>query len=312
MSTPTRDELKAHQKAFKTFLKETESLRPDLYRYCRHLSASPWDAEDLVQETLLRCYAQLGCTYFQINNWRAYLFRTASNLWMNEQRRAGRVQPCEGIAEYPDEAPPKLGDEVRSALALLLRHLAPQERAALVLHEVFDVPAAEIATYLQTTVGAVKHALHRAREKVARAAPQQEMFAEPGPCPKVLQEFVAAFNAHDLEKVVALLREDATASVVGLVEEHDRQMIRDGSLPHTIGGKTFAEAVPYRGEWIVLLGSRAENSEALDGVGDVLRFQLGGDKIVDFKYYFFTQDFLQEVLGELKRKPDLCGCYYFD
>ena len=313
MSTPTRDELKPHQQAFKNFLKETETLRPDLYRYCRHLSASAWDTEDLVQETLLRCYAQLGCTYFEINNWRAYLFRTASNLWMNEQHRAGRVQPCEEIAQYPAETPPKLGEEVRSAFTLLLRHLAPQERAALVLHEVFDLPAAEIATYLQTTAGAVKHALHRAREKVARAAPpQQETYPTPVPCPRVLQEFVDAFNAHDLERVVALLREDATATVVGLVEEHDREMIRKGSLPHTIGEHTFVEATLYRGEWIVLLGSRLDRSETLNGVSEVLRFTHADGQIVSFKYYFFAQDFMKEVLAELDRKPKLSGCYFFE
>src|SRR5438105_2624053 len=88
---PTREELVAHQKAYKVFLGKTESLRPDLYRYCRHLCSSVWDAEDLVQETLLHAYAKLGLTYFEVSDWRAYLFRSASNIWLNEQRRAGRV-----------------------------------------------------------------------------------------------------------------------------------------------------------------------------------------------------------------------------
>src|SRR5579862_6114508 len=153
---PTREELIVHQKAYKAFLGQTESLRPGLYRYCRHLCASVWDAEDLVQETLLRAYSQLGLIYYEVSDWRAYLFRTASNIWLNEQRRAGRViysdQPPE--IEAAGE-PPNLSEGMKQALLTMVEQLAPQERIALVLKEVFELPLADIASHLETSVGAV-------------------------------------------------------------------------------------------------------------------------------------------------------------
>jgi RNA polymerase sigma-70 factor (ECF subfamily) len=310
---PTREELKPHQAAYKQFLSETDALRPDLYRYCRHLSANVWDAEDLVQETLLRSYAKLGWTYFQIADWRAYLFRTATNLWLNEQRRSGRVVYSDAPPELyaADDEKPSLAGDIREALLLLVEILAPQERIALVLKEVFDLPLSEIATHLQTSTGAVKNALHRAREKLSAARVQKKPSLAPPPRPAVLDAFVEAFNAHSVEKIVALLREDATASVVGLVQENNREDIKNGSLPHTVSPNNFAKAVAYKGEWLVVIGSRKEDSDELAGVGDVLRFATAGDKIVDITYYYFTLDMLKELLGEMNLPADLCDVYWY-
>ena len=68
------------------FLDLYEPLRPDLYRYCRHLTRSPWDADDLVQDALFRAFAKLGCMNEPPTNPRAWLFRVASNLWIDRMR----------------------------------------------------------------------------------------------------------------------------------------------------------------------------------------------------------------------------------
>ena len=73
------------------FLLLTEPHRPALWRYCLHVTGSPWDAEDLVQDTLLRAFARLGHFWQPIDNPRAYLFRIASNTWIDTLRR-GKVQ----------------------------------------------------------------------------------------------------------------------------------------------------------------------------------------------------------------------------
>ncbi len=71
------------------FRQEYEPLQPELYRYCRRLTRSPWDAEDLVQDTLARALVILGSVIGQdIVNPRAWLFRVASNLWIDRVRRA--------------------------------------------------------------------------------------------------------------------------------------------------------------------------------------------------------------------------------
>ena len=200
---------------------------------------------------------------------------------------------------------------MKEALLHLVENLAPQERIAVVLKEVFELPLLEIATHLQTSTGAAKNALHRGREKLAVARVRKEA-SPPSPLrPKVLDEFVAAFNAHSIDRIVELLREDATASVLGLVQENNRNDIKNGSLPHTVDQKVFAKAVGYRGEWVVVLGTRKEGSEEFAGVADVLRFITDGSKIVEMRYYYFTLDLLKEVLGELELPMDLCGCYFY-
>src|SRR5215475_15648078 len=64
-------------------------LRPALHGYCRRLTGNLWDAEDLVQDTLLRAFGTLGSIHHQIRNPRAYLLRTATNLWIDTVRRRG-------------------------------------------------------------------------------------------------------------------------------------------------------------------------------------------------------------------------------
>src|SRR5215470_19039395 len=75
------------QQAWHRFLQRTEGIRPDLHRYCRSLTRSIWDAEDLVQDTMLRAFAKLGEFSNPIDNAKSYLFRIATNLWVDRVRR---------------------------------------------------------------------------------------------------------------------------------------------------------------------------------------------------------------------------------
>src|SRR5262245_49323239 len=70
------------------FLDVFEPVRPELYRYCRYLTQSPWDAEDLAQDTLMRAFVTLGTVFRDLPNPRAWLFRVASNLWVDRVRRS--------------------------------------------------------------------------------------------------------------------------------------------------------------------------------------------------------------------------------
>src|SRR5687768_8748410 len=77
----------AVQASWHRFLDVYEPLRPDLYRYCRYLTRTPWDAEDLAQDSLARAFATLASMTDEIPNPRAWLFRVASNLWIDRVRR---------------------------------------------------------------------------------------------------------------------------------------------------------------------------------------------------------------------------------
>ena len=75
------------QRPWRRFLEDYEPLRPDLYRYCRYLTRSPWDAEDLVQDVLARAFVTLAGAHEAPQNPRAWLFRVASNHWLNQVKR---------------------------------------------------------------------------------------------------------------------------------------------------------------------------------------------------------------------------------
>src|SRR6478609_10451689 len=81
--------------ACRRFCQSFEPVRPELYRYCRHLTRSPWDAEDLVQDTLARALVTLGAMLKpEIENPRAWLFRVATNLYIDRTRNAPARSAC--------------------------------------------------------------------------------------------------------------------------------------------------------------------------------------------------------------------------
>src|SRR5262245_41923691 len=153
------------QRPWRRFLEEYEPLRGELYRYCRYLTRSPWDAEDLVQDVLARAFVTLAGIREAPPNPRAWLFRVASNHFINQIKR--QRDALSAAPEATSEADPRAA---REALGSLVGRLAPQERAAVVLKEVFDFSLEEVAEALSTSVGAVKAALHRGRGKLAEPA----------------------------------------------------------------------------------------------------------------------------------------------
>src|SRR4051794_16183496 len=119
------------QQSWRRFLATYEPLRPDLYRYCRYLTRSPWDAEDLVQDTLARAFVTLAQMGSEPPNPRGWLFRVASNLWIDQLRKHREPPAAEdGAAAAEPRA-------TREAAGTLLVKLSPQERAAVVLKDAF-------------------------------------------------------------------------------------------------------------------------------------------------------------------------------
>src|SRR5262245_11316924 len=191
MTTEAQDLLGGAVKAsWRRFLDTYEPLRPDLYRYCRHLTRSPWDAEDMAQETLARAFVALGAMTEPPHHPRAWLLRVASNLWLNRTRQA-RELPTAFAAEAPEPATSGDPRSTREAAGTLIAQLSPQERAAVVLKDAFGLSLEEIAEALGTTTGAIKAALHRGRSKLVTLEPED---AAPV-APAVLDAFCEAFNA---------------------------------------------------------------------------------------------------------------------
>lgn len=309
LTTPVRE-------PWHRFLEEVEGLRPELYRYCRYLTRSPWDAEDLVQDTLARAFVSLGCTFQELASPKAWLFRVASNQWMNQMRRhrelldddllARRAALAAGAAELADAR------LTREAAGTLVALLAPQERAAVVLKDVFDFSLEEIAEALSTTPGAIKAALHRGRGKLAE--PPAEAKAPPPPA--VLDAFVAAFNARDLDRLTSLLLESAVVEFPGLNIQYGAETARNTSFKGVLFGDPSGdrsgiapayragivgkpprlELRVHRGEPLLLGWFQHQDGEAVRAIS---RATVEGDRITYLRQYIHQPDVLAEICGEL-------------
>ncbi len=199
----------------------------------------------------------------------------------------------------------------REAAGTLVTALAPQERAALVLKEVFDFSLEETASTLATTVGAVKAALHRARGKMNEPLGLAERVV----APQVLDEFCAAFNRRDLDKVLSLLLDDVQIELSGTFVESGVEIAK-----RSFGGLLFAtqmamnagiveqyrgtiqttaprfELHMYREQPVVVTLWSHEDGEHVRGVS---RFTLSDDRIAGITTYMHSPELIAEVATEL-------------
>jgi RNA polymerase sigma-70 factor (ECF subfamily) len=210
------------------FLAAIEPHRSALWRYCYRLAGSPWDAEDLVQESLARAFGRLSGIW-QPTHPRAYLFRIASNTWIDSMRGA-KDAPLDSAV---DDVSVAASDEAESAAAL--DHLAatlPRSQAVVVLLvDVFDFRLVEAAEMLNTTSIAVKGLLQRARRSLRqRAAAERPPIARRTPPARLVAQYVDAFNRRDVDAIAALMHEDGVVDIVGVGENRGRRTIRKDSL----------------------------------------------------------------------------------
>jgi RNA polymerase sigma-70 factor (ECF subfamily) len=222
-----------------------EQHRVELTGYCYRMLGSSYDAEDAVQETLVRAWR--GVDRFEGRAaLRSWLYRIATNVCLDmlkgKQRRTrpmdlgsartpdiaslgapwpettwiqpipdGRVLPTDG--DPADAA--VLRETIRLAFVAALQHLPPRQRAVLILREVLRWKATEVAELLGTTVASVNRALQRARSTLAASDLTATEPALPADEEQraLLARYTEAFERYDIESLVALLHEDATQSM---------------------------------------------------------------------------------------------------
>ena len=221
---------------------QLEAHRAPLTGHCYRMLGSAFDAEDAVQETMVRAWQALD-RFEGRSSLRTWLYRIATNVCLDTlSDRSRRVRPMEegpnGSVEdhletrerthwlepvpdarvLPSDASPfeltALRQSIRLAFVAALQHLPPRQRAALLLSEVLGWSAAEIAECLNMSVAAVNSALQRARATVAarngNRAGNEPLSDEQS---RLLNRYVDAFHSYDVDALVALLREDATLSM---------------------------------------------------------------------------------------------------
>jgi len=294
---------------WRRYLDELAPLRPELHRYCVRLTGNVWDGEDLVQEALVRVFSQLGkldADLERLEHPRAYLARTATRIWIDSRRRAAREREVlEAERREEPRRAERVGDparapEVREAAGELLARLAPRERAALLLKDVFDLSLDETASVLHTTVTAVKSALQRGRGRLADAE-RSTPPAGPLPSRALVERFLAALSSKDLDTLKAICAADLCVELVGGVEmdgfERSRSFFEHAHfvLPALgFGENPRWELAEYLGEWLVL-GFRT--LDGVEGLNEVHRLEESEGRIARVRCYCFCPDSLR-VLGE--------------
>jgi RNA polymerase sigma-70 factor, ECF subfamily len=221
-----------------------EEHRTELTAYCYRMLGSAFEAEDAVQETMIRAWR--GFDRFEGRAaLRSWLYRIATNVCLDmlngTQRRARPVdlnaprtadhplgeplpeatwlQPIPDSRVLPADGDPaelaEMRESIRLAFVAALQHLPPRQRAVLILREVLKWRANEVAELLETSVASVNSALQRARAAIAASdlndgEPVRPMDQDQQ---DLLARYVKAFESYDMDQLTALLHEDATWSM---------------------------------------------------------------------------------------------------
>ena len=224
--------------------KQLEQHRTELTAYAYRMLGSTFEAEDAVQETMIRAWKNLD-SFEGRSALRSWLYRITTNVCLDmlsgSQRRARPmdlgpaqsadtalpdplpevtwIEPMPDARVIPSGADPaetaELRESIRLAFVAALQHLPPRQRAVLILREVLRWKASEVAELLDTTVQSVNSSLQRARTALAQTdvteGPNVATMGEEERA--LLARYVDAFERYDMDSLTALLHEDATWSM---------------------------------------------------------------------------------------------------
>ncbi|MDN5915951.1 MAG: sigma-70 family RNA polymerase sigma factor [Pseudonocardia sp.] len=208
--------------------------RRELVVHCYRMLGSVHEAEDLVQETMLRAWRARDRYDEHRASVRTWLYRIATNACLSALKGSARRPLPSGLggaSEDPDtplvpsfEVPwlqpfPAAPDDpesraigrgtLRLALVAAMQSLPPRQRAVLVLRDVLEFSATEVAGQLDTSTAAVNSALQRARAALGDTAVHEDTVVDDGAAREVVDRYAAAFEAADVDALVTLLTEDA-------------------------------------------------------------------------------------------------------
>jgi len=214
-----------------TSLATFEAVRGRLFGLAYRMLGSRADAEDIVQEAYIRWH---GLDREGVSSPEAWLVTTTTRLAIDRLRRlktereayVGPWLPEPLITYAPPDRHLDLADDLSVAFLTLLERLSPDERAAFLLHDVFDVGYSEIASVIERTEAACRQVVHRARERVR--GDRKRFAVSDDAKATLLQKFMAALDARDEQSLMTLFAPEATWTADG-------------------GGKTAAARAPIVG-----------------------------------------------------------------
>ncbi len=296
-----------------SFRELTEPYRRELQVHCYRMLGSFQDAEDVVQDALLAAWQGLG-GFEGRASFRTWLYRIATNRCLNARRSASRrpakewdvphvelpeptrlgevvwLEPfpdtlLEGASDRPlgPEARYEQTESISLAFVTALQVLPPRQLAVLILRDVLGLHANEVADLLDSTVDSVNSALKRGRASLQRRRPRAGVHDPPasGSASEaaIVARFVQAYEAADLDAVVALLTDDVFVSMPPMPFEYQGQAAVARFCGSIFGSGRRFDLVATRGNGQPAFGAylRGDNGAA-HGVG-LLVLTLSGDRI---------------------------------
>jgi RNA polymerase sigma-70 factor, ECF subfamily len=241
MTAAAKTEPGPAQPGSEEFARLTDPFRAELLAHCYRMLGSVHDAEDQVQETLLRAWRSFD-QFEGRASLRTWLYRIATNACLRAIETRGRrplpsglgapgehpegplaaampevpwLQPIPDALLRPESADPAAvavsRTNIRLALIAAMQHLPPRQRAVLILRDVLGWRAAEVAELLGTTATAANSALQRARTQLQQAAPSEDEIREPADPDDLalLNRYATAFENADITTLTELLHDDA-------------------------------------------------------------------------------------------------------
>ena len=217
-----------------------EPYRTALFGHCYRMLGSPTDAEDAVQDTLLKAWKSYDAFdgRSQLGTW---LYRIATHVCIDKLRAEGRrelpvrlgsagtiddplvekprthwLEPVPDASALPQVDPERraeLRQTLRLAFVAALQHLPARQRAVLLLKDVLGFSTREIADTLETSEASVNSALQRARASLAARQPDARSVAPSNTQRELVDRYVDAFHRYDVDALVSLLREEGTLSM---------------------------------------------------------------------------------------------------
>jgi RNA polymerase sigma-70 factor (TIGR02960 family) len=242
--------------------------RDELLAHCYRMLGSRHDAEDALQEGLLRAWRYIA-RLDQRGLVRAWLYKIVTNRCLTALERLGRRElpfdlmpgvpdtEISWLEPFPDPSPEAAylaRESVELAFVAALQHLSALQRAVLILRDVLGFSAAEVADQLETSTAAVNSALQRARKLIdTERVSQEQVLRELGPeeVESLTARWVTAWEAGDVEAIVGMLTEDARFAMPPLTEWY--------LGPDAI--RTFLRTGPLKSEWR-FLATRANGQVA--------------------------------------------------
>ncbi|WP_226673815.1 RNA polymerase sigma factor [Rossellomorea aquimaris] len=271
-----------------------EEFKEGLWKYCRYLTGSPWDGEDLFQDTMLKAFGGYYQRWHPTNP-KAYLYRMATTTWIDrcrkEKRHLGLLEEDEFLQ---DTAKDDL--EAEEALHILFNHFYPRQVAVFLLREVFRFDAREVAGMVRTTPGGVYAAVRRMKEKLktidVRESRSQQAQPETHP---IIKAYLKAMNDGDIDAVMALISEEALNDAALGFQEFNKEEMRSGSMKYGLPVMRAVEYSLWGRNVIVKLADGEKGPE----IHDIQYQEVENGKIVHHISYYFRKELIFAAAEEL-------------